>query len=197
MVFFEKLKKYDIILASKSPRRQQLLNETHINFRVAAGEFDESVKNTNCPEEFVISLCKFKASFYNDLITQNNSLLITADTIVCCDGQILNKPKTENDLFGMLEMLSGNKHYVYTGVCLKSLKKEAVFYEKTAVVFENLMPEEIRYYSYKFKPYDKAGGYGIQEWIGLIGIKRIEGSYHNVVGLPVARLIKEMKGFID
>ncbi len=197
MTFFEKLKKYDIILASKSPRRQQLLKQTQIPFRVVTKSVSESFDGSLKPEQIVLKLCLSKANAYNELFAKRNTLLIAADTIVHINGQVLNKPGNKQETERMLEILSGSVHDVFTGVCIKTASKEKTFFEKTSVEFEKLTKEEILFYLENFKPFDKAGGYGIQEWIGLIAIKRIEGSYHNVVGLPVARLYKEMKDFVE
>lgn len=197
MIFFEKLKKYDIILASKSPRRQQLLKQTQIPFRVVTKSVSESFDGSLKPEQIVLKLCLSKANAYNELFAKRNTLLIAADTIVHINGQVLNKPGNKQETERMLEILSGSVHDVFTGVCIKTASKEKTFFEKTSVEFEKLTKEEILFYLENFKPFDKAGGYGIQEWIGLIAIKRIEGSYHNVVGLPVARLYKEMKDFVE
>ncbi len=196
MNFFEKLKNYDIILASKSPRRQQLLKEAHIPFRVVTKNFTEAFPATSNPEKIVLKLCRLKANAFSDLLTSPEKILITADTVVYAKNEILNKPADKKEAINMLEFLSGNAHDVYTGVCILTKKKEKVFFEKTSVIFEKLLPDEIEYYVEKYKPYDKAGGYGIQEWIGLIGVKCIEGSYHNVVGMPVSALYKNLKEFI-
>ena len=197
MIFFEKLKKYDIILASKSPRREYLLKELQIPFRVATKSISEPFNESLAPEQIVLQLCRSKACAYSETLTNPLSLLITADTIVYVDGQVLNKPSNKQEAAGMLGVLSGNTHAVYTGVCLKTQDKEEAFYEKTSVEFEKLTSDEIDFYLENFKTYDKAGGYGIQEWIGLVAIRSIEGSYHNIVGLPVARLFKELKSFIE
>ncbi len=196
MIFFEKLKKYDIILASKSPRRQQLLKEAQIPFRVITKSISEDFNESLPPEQIVLQLCRSKAKSYTCLLTKPEIILIAADTIVYIDGKVLNKPENKLQTAKMMKLLSGNIHDVYTGVCIKTAKKETAFYDKTSVEFEKLTNEEINFYLENYKTYDKAGGYGIQEWIGLIGIKRIEGSYHNVVGMPVSALYKNLKEFI-
>jgi len=122
-------------------------------------------------------------------------ILITADTIVWCDGSVLNKPTDREDAYGILKKLSGNKHTVVTGVCILSLNKEVSFYATTDVYFASLTEEEIDHYLQEYKPYDKAGAYGIQEWVGYIGIEKIDGSYFNVMGLPIQKLYRELKNF--
>lgn len=141
------------------------------------------------------SLQKKKALHFSYAIQDNDTILITADTIVCLGDKVLGKPGNFEEAFEMLQMLSGKEHKVYTGVALKSLDKTFSFYAVTNVHFSVLSPEEITHYITHFKPYDKAGAYGIQEWIGYIAIDRIEGSYFNVVGLPVHRLYSELKKF--
>ncbi len=196
MKLFDKLKEYDIVLASQSPRRQYLLKETHIPFRVVSKNVPEDFNEKSPPEDIVLSLCRAKANACKNELVNSKTLLITADTIVFFKGQVLNKPGDKHETANMLELLSDSVHDVYTGVCIKSLEKETAFFEKTSVTFEKLTPEEIWFYLENYKPFDKAGGYGIQEWIGLVAIKRIDGSYHNVVGLPVSRFFKELKNFI-
>ena len=134
-----------------------------------------------------------KSDAYKDL--HDNDLLITADTTVVVDGKILGKPKDYSDAFQMLKLLSGKTHCVITGVCLRSVEKTVSFSVKTEVTFSNLDDEEIRFYIENYKPYDKAGAYGIQEWIGKVAVESINGSFYNVVGLPVQRLYRELKKF--
>ncbi len=196
MILFEKLKEYDIILGSQSPRRQDLLKQTHIPFRVVSKNVPEDFNEEASPEDIVLSLCRVKANAYNNELANPKTLLITADTIVFFNGQVLNKPGDKYQTANMLELLSGCVHDVYTGVCIKSIEKETAFFERTSVTFKTLTPEEIWFYLENYEPFDKAGGYGIQDWIGLVAIQRIEGSYHNVVGLPVSRVFKELKAFI-
>ncbi len=196
MLLLNKLKELDIILASQSPRRQQLLKEANIPFRIVAKKTTETFNNIAPPGDIVVNLCRSKANAYNDELTGPQTLLIAADTIVFVNGRVLNKPENKKETTKMLKLLSGSIHDVYTGVCIKTIDREKSFFEKTTVFFEQLTDDQISFYIDKYKPYDKAGGYGIQDWIGLTGIKRIEGSYHNVVGLPVARLFKELKTFM-
>lgn len=182
-----------IILASKSPRRQQLLLESGFEFMVREYEVDETYPDNLKGHEVVSFLADKKAEAFPEDLSVH--ILITADTIVCMDGEILNKPKDEHDAIDMLARLSGRMHEVYTGVCLKTGNRKVVFYERTEVYFKNLMLDEIRTYVKHYKPFDKAGSYGIQDWIGYIGIERINGCYYNVMGLPVSRLYKELRAF--
>ncbi len=195
MKIFEKLQKLDLILASQSPRRRQLLKEAGFPFRVWALPGEESFPENLSPPEIAIHLCKKKAEPFLDKLDKK-SIVITADTIVVKDKKILNKAGNVIQARQMLSLLSGSTHQVITGVCITSLDKQLAFYEKTNVTFTELSKEETYHYINICKPFDKAGAYGIQEWIGLIGVESIEGSYHNVVGLPVARLYKELKVFL-
>lgn len=189
------IKKYNIILASKSPRRHHLLKELGLKFSIHSNSnTNETYPDDLIKEEIVIYLAKQKANHFVKKLSKND-ILITADTIVILKNKVLNKPKDKSDAFAMLKSMSGNKHVVYTGVCIKSLGKTATFYAKTDVYFKELTNEEIDYYIEKFKPYDKAGAYGIQEWIGYIAIERIDGSYFNVMGLPVQKLYDELSNF--
>lgn len=192
-MFYENLKKHKIILASRSPRRQYLFKEIGIDFEVRIKkDSDESYPPDLKSEQIVLYLAKHKSDVYKII---SNELLITADTIVWLDDKVINKPTGPNDAINMLKSLSGKKHEVYTGVCLRSLQKTITFFERTDVYFKSLTEEEIQYYINNFKPFDKAGAYGIQEWIGYIGIEKIEGSYFNVMGLPIQMLYKELSRF--
>ena len=197
MDILEKLKKYNIVLASESPRRKYLLQELGLKFR--------TIKRSNVKEEYPLNLscteipvylAKLKAHSCADII-KSDTVLITADTIVCLNKEILDKPENYSDAFRILKKLSGNKHQVITGICLKSNDKETTFYSKSDVYFRKLTDTEIDYYIKLYKPYDKAGSYGIQEWIGYIGIERIEGSYFNIMGLPTEQLYNELCKFIE
>lgn len=185
---------FNIILASKSPRRQQLLHSLGIEFIVQTKEveevYPESLSNENVP----VFLAELKAKAFADELN-NNDLLITADTVVCLNQQILGKPKDYNEAFEMLSKLSGKEHQVITGVCLTAKHKSYSFFSNTNVQFKTLTNAEIEYYISEFKPYDKAGAYGIQEWIGAIGITHIEGSFYNVMGLPIQKLYAEIQKF--
>ena len=187
----EKFKNHRIILASGSPRRQQFLKELDVNFEIQLKDIEEIYPEHLQAEEITNFLAKLKASaFVLDL--EDNVILITSDTIVWLNNKALGKPKDYDDAFEMLTEMSGTTHKVITSVCLKTIDKEVVFYEETLVTFTALSSDEIKYYLNNYKPFDKAGSYGIQEWIGLVAITKIEGSYANVVGLPTHRLYEEM-----
>ena len=187
----EKFNKHRIILASGSPRRQQFLKELDVDFEIHLKDIEEIYPEHLQAEEITNFLAKLKAAaFVADL--EENDILITSDTIVWLNNKALGKPKDYDDAFEMLTEMSGTTHKVITSVCLKTIDKEVVFYEETLVTFTELSSEEIKYYLDNYKPFDKAGSYGIQEWIGLVAITKIEGSYANVVGLPTHRLYEEM-----
>lgn len=175
-----------LTLASNSPRRKQLLEDAGFTVKVTANRCDESYPSSVPPEEVAEYLARKKAAQFNDI--ENNEIVITADTTVLCNGLILDKPEDYKEAFRLLEILSGNAHEVITGVCIRSDRHQVSFSETTRVIFRQLDADEIDYYLSHFFPYDKAGAYGIQEWIGMIGVERIEGSYYNVVGLPVHRV---------
>ncbi len=194
----DKLSNYKIILASQSPRRQELLGHLDIPFEVLIKEDVEEVY----PSELAVHdvptfLAELKSKPYQLDLQNNNWIVITADTIVVCKDQILGKPKDREDAIRMLSMLSGKEHEVITGVCLSSNGRKKSFSISTKVVFKSLSKEEIEYYVDNYQPLDKAGAYGIQEWIGMVGIERIDGSYFNVVGLPVQALYNELEKFIN
>jgi len=195
-MILEKLNNYNIILASKSPRRQELLGQLDINFKVAdIIDVDESYDESITAGDIPVHLSQKKAKAYLDSL-KNNDLLITADTIVWLDDKALNKPKDRVEAIEMIKSLSGNSHKVYTGVTISSINKSQSFVSETKVFFKQLTDDEVAYYVDKYKPFDKAGAYGIQEWIGYIGITKIEGSYFNVMGLPVQQLYSELIEFI-
>lgn len=190
----EKFKNHRIILASGSPRRQQFLKELDVDFEIQLKDIEEIYPEHLQAEEITNFLAKLKASaFENDL--KQNDILITSDTIVWLNNKALGKPKDFDDAFKMLTEMSGTTHKVITSVCLKTTDKEIIFYEETLVTFTALSSDEIKYYLNNYKPFDKAGSYGIQEWIGLVAIEKIEGSYANVVGLPTHRLYEELMKF--
>jgi len=185
---------YKIILASKSPRRHELLAGLDLPFEVIIHEVDEIFPEGLPMEEIPVYLAKLKAEpFYNEL--RSDKLVITADTIVWIDGVVLGKPNDYEHAATMLRQLSGKKHVVVTGVCLTTKEKQVAFSATTDVYFKDLTDGEIDYYLKNYHPYDKAGSYGVQEWIGYIAIERIEGSYFNVMGLPVQRLYEELIKF--
>ena len=182
-----------VILASNSPRRKELLKNINIPFEVKVKDTpDETYPNNLTKTEIPEFLAIKKASFYNDETEQPGTILITADTIVYCKNRVLGKPENYEEAYDMLKLLSGKEHEVITGVAITSKEKQIVFNSVTRVFFKELTNNEIDYYIRTFKPYDKAGAYGIQEWIGMIGIEKIDGSYYNVVGLPVQKLYSEL-----
>ncbi|MFV0590385.1 MAG: Maf family nucleotide pyrophosphatase [Draconibacterium sp.] len=185
---------YNFILASKSPRRQQLLQSLGISFAVHTKEVEEVWPAGLQTEEVPVYLAELKAGAFKTELGKND-LLITADTVVCLGKEILGKPENYEDACAMLQRLSGKEHQVITGVCLTSEDKRKSFYSVTNVEFKTLTEVEIEYYVTHFKPFDKAGAYGIQEWIGTIGIKHIEGSFYNVMGLPIQKLYEKIQSF--
>lgn len=187
---------YKIILASQSPRRKELLSQLNMPFEAFVKDEVEETFPADMPaHEVPVYLAIQKALPYKEDCESDNVLVITADTIVCCDEHILGKPADKADAEKMLQMLSGRDHEVITGVALTTASKQKTFMVSTKVFFKPLTADEIDYYIEHYKPFDKAGAYGIQEWIGMVGIERIEGSYFNVVGLPVQRLYSELKNF--
>lgn len=187
------LKNYKIILGSHSPRRKELLEKTGLKFIVRPSDVEEDFKNFINIEEAAKAMANLKAKSFNDL--KNNEILICADTLVSVGKKILGKPKSEKEAEEMLRLLSGKVHKVTTGITIKSNKNEKNFFDSTKVVFKVLTEKEIKYYVKNYKPFDKAGSYAIQEWIGLIGIKKISGSYFNVMGLPTEKLYSELIKF--
>ncbi len=177
-----------IILASKSPRRKQILELAEIKFEIASLDTDETFPSTLSVKEVPGFIAQKKAQAMHDLYS--NCIIISADTIVTIDEKIIGKPKNKEDAIQILKTLSGRTHHVITGVCIKKEEKEIIFSETTAVEFDVLTLEEIEHYVEKYRPYDKAGAYAIQEWIGVIGIKNINGCYYNVMGLPMNKLLK-------
>ncbi len=194
-MIIDNLNKYRIILASRSPRRQKLLRQLGIKFDVIIKDYTESYPQNLSGEEIAVYLSREKAKLFKNEIS-DNEIVITADTIVWCKNKVLGKPAGAEEARQMIRDLSNDTHEVITGVTLLSSSKEKTFSVSTKVTFDRLSDEEINYYVEEFKPYDKAGAYGIQEWIGLAACSKIEGSYFNVVGLPVQRLYKELREFI-
>ena len=195
LMLIDKLKNYTITLGSASPRRKQLLAELAIEFSIKTTQKEEEYPQNLDGAEIAEFLAKQKAEVISKELT-GNYLLITADTIVIQNNEILHKPKDKDEAQIILQNLSGKSHKVISGVCIKSAKKEVVFSSETEVTFNKLSEDEILYYIENFKPFDKAGSYGIQQWIGYIGIEKIKGSYNNVVGLPTAELYQKLKLFI-
>jgi len=191
MILNTVLQNYKVVLASKSPRRHQLLNELGIRFTVATMEVHEGYPPELQKESVALYLAEKKSDAMADTL-KPQTILITADTIVCIDDRVLNKPAGYEEAVEMLKTLSGRKHEVITGVCLRTADKKILFHEITSVYFKRLSDDEIGYYLDHYQPYDKAGAYGVQEWIGLIGLERIDGSFHNVMGLPVQALYQRL-----
>ena len=183
----------NIILASNSPRRSELLKSLTIDFSVRQYDFVEHFPTTLSSEKVARFLAENKAKQVDQL--KEDEIVITSDTVVILDNKIIGKPKNRSEAIQTLESLSNCSHKVMTGVCIKSLSKQISFDDTTTVFFKALSKKEIIFYIDQFSPYDKAGSYGIQEWIGLIGIKRIEGSYFNVMGLPVHKVYENLQKF--
>ena len=191
-IMLDNLKKYQIILASNSPRRKELMSGLGVDYVVRTlPDVDESYPDTLQGEEIPAYISREKAEAYQSMI-EPDELLITADTIVWMNGEVLGKPKDREDAIRMLRKLSGASHQVITGVCLTTKGWQNSFTVTTDVTFAVLSEEEIVYYVDKYSPMDKAGAYGVQEWIGFIGVENISGSYYNIMGLPVQRLYKEL-----
>ena len=191
----ENLSKYKIILGSNSPRRKELLSGLDIKFNVKViPGLEENYPETLDPQEIPVFLSKQKAEAYLSSL-DDTMLLITADTIVWNGNAVIGKPKNRAEAIQMLRSLSGHEHHVVTGVCLTTTKKQLTFSVISSVRFASINDEEIIYYVDKYKPFDKAGAYGIQEWIGYVGVESISGSFYNVMGLPVQRLYQELKTF--
>ena len=189
----EQLKDYRIILASNSPRRKELLAGLGIPFEVKTlPGIDEAYPDTLNPSEVAEYISREKANAYADRM-EDDELLITADTIVVSGDEIMGKPENTADACRMLHRLSGTVHQVYTGVTLTTLNMQRSFTAATDVRFAKLTDEEVNYYVETYRPFDKAGAYGIQEWVGYVGVESIHGSYFNVMGLPIQRLYQELK----
>jgi len=189
----EKLKSIHVVLASGSPRRKELLKGLDIPFRIQTKEVEEIYPSHLKAVEITEFLAELKASVFTDL--KPAEILITADTIVWLEGKALMKPVDREDAIKIISSLSGKYHEVFTSVCLKSSAKTIVFSDVTKVFFKHISDVEIRYYVDTYKPYDKAGAYGAQDWIGYMAIDKIEGSYYNVMGLPVHKLYNELMDF--
>lgn len=183
----------NLLLASKSPRRRQLLGDLGLPISFIDIDVDETITENVPAEERAEYLAKRKADAYGNDKLASGQVFVTADTVVVMDSQVLGKPKSRQEAQSMLHRLSGKKHVVYTGMCLKTATKSISFTEATSVWFKHLSDSEIEYYIDTYKPFDKAGSYGIQEWIGMIGIEKIEGCFYNVMGLPVARFYEKLK----
>lgn len=188
----DNLKKYKVILASNSPRRKELLAGLGVNYEVRTlPDVDESYPETLKGADIPLYIAKEKADAYLGMM-QPGELMITADTIVWLDDKVLGKPRDRKEALQMLRDMSGRTHEVFTGVCLTTTEWQRSFAAQTEVRFSRLSEEEITYYVDKYKPMDKAGAYGVQEWIGFIGVENISGSYYNIMGLPVQKLYREL-----
>ncbi len=191
----DNLNQYKVVLASNSPRRKELLSGLGISYEVKTmPDIDESFPEGLAEVEIPVYIARSKADAYRPLMN-DDELIITADTIVWLDGEVMGKPSDEIDARRMLRALSGQTHQVITGVCLTTVSRQKSFAMVTDVTFSRLSDEEIDYYVEHYRPMDKAGSYGIQEWIGFVGVERISGSYFNVVGMPIQRLYTELKSF--
>ena len=182
-----------IILASQSPRRKQLLEWAEVDFEIIVEPTDESYPEELDPKNVAVHIARNKAEAVKP--KPNGRIIIAADTIVVTHDEILGKPKDREDAIRILRKLAGNKHQVITGVVILNGGKEMMFSDVTDVEFHPLSQEQIEFYIDKYKPYDKAGAYAIQEWIGVVGIKCINGDFYNVMGLPVSRVVRELENF--
>lgn len=192
----EKLSSYKLILASGSPRRQQFFRDLDLDFEIRLKDVAEIYPPQLQREAITDFLAKLKAGIFEGEL-KPGEILVTSDTIVWHNGKALGKPTDYGDAFHILKSLSGQMHEVITSVCFKTISKTDVFHEVTKVTFNNLSDEAITYYLDNYKPYDKAGAYGIQEWIGFVGVKKIEGSYANVMGLPVDKVYEYLNNYKD
>jgi len=191
----DEINRHTIILASGSPRRRQLLEDLGLRFEVVNHDWDEDFPDDLKGAEIALYLAAKKAETLGGQLREG-VIIITADTIVWCGNRVLDKPSDENETMDIIRRISGNTHEVITGVCLLSSRGLRSFYSSTKVTFEELTEAEIEYYVRNFKPFDKAGAYGIQEWIGLAACSRIEGSYFNVMGLPVEKVYHELLSLV-
>jgi len=194
-MIFKNLKDYRIILASGSPRRQDLMKQLGLEFDVITRPVEEIFPEGMKGEEIAIYLSKLKADAFDESFFQESVLLITADTVVCLNDEVLGKPLDREDAINILTRLSGKMHKVITGISIRTANKKVNFVANTDVYFKQLSKEEIIYYVDNYKPFDKAGAYGIQEWIGYIGVEEIKGSFYNVMGLPIQKLYEELMKF--
>jgi len=180
-----------LILASSSPRRQYLMKEAGFNFRVEKPEVEESFPKDLPLAQVARYLAEKKAEYFR--LSMKEEIIVTADTVVILNNTIVNKPSDRDEAISMLSALSGNTHLVMTGVCILSKEKEESFDDTTTVKFQALSAQEIEYYVDTFEPYDKAGAYGAQDWIGMVAIETISGSYFNVMGLPIHKVYQHLK----
>lgn len=196
MLLPEKLKKYSVVLVSQSPRRRELLKGLEIDFQCTSVETDESFPEWLQGAQIPTYIAEQKADAFIPQM-QDNTLAITADTVVLVNNKVLGKPHSKKEAVSMLQTISNNTHKVITGVCILTKQKRKVFHALSEVTFAALSLEEIEHYIEVYQPFDKAGSYGVQEWIGFIGMEKLVGSYYNVMGLPIHRLYKELNQFLD
>jgi septum formation protein len=192
----EILRHYNLLLGSKSPRRQELLKALGLHYSLVDIDVDEVYPAHLQGAEIARFLCELKADAFNTELLPEDSILVTADTIVWLDGKYIGKPSGKEEAVEMLKQLSGKQHSVYSGICLKSSIRKVIFHAHTRVTFRELGTDEIEYYVNHHKPFDKAGSYGIQDWIGYIGISGIEGCYYNVMGFPIELFYEQLTKFI-
>ncbi len=190
------LRHYNLLLGSKSPRRQELLKALGLHYTLIEIDVEEVYPAHLEGADIARYLCELKADAFDPALLPVDSILVTADTIVWLDGKYIGKPSGKEDAIEMLKQLSGKQHSVFSGICLRSTKQKTVFHAHTLVNFRELALDEIEYYVNHHKPYDKAGSYGIQDWIGYIGITGIEGCYYNVMGFPVELFYEQLTKFI-
>lgn len=190
------LRHYNLLLGSKSPRRQELLKVLGLHYTLVEIDVEEVYPAHLEGADIARYLCELKADAFDPALLPVDSILVTADTIVWLDGKYIGKPSGKEDAIEMLKQLSGKQHSVFSGICLRSTKQKTVFHAHTLVNFRELALDEIEYYVNHHKPYDKAGSYGIQDWIGYIGITGIEGCYYNVMGFPVELFYEQLTKFI-
>ncbi len=195
-MLLQKLKEYRIILASASPRRKQFFKEMGMDCAIRPIQLDEVYPDTLLASQISDYLAKLKADAYTYPL-EKKEILVTSDTVVWHNNESLAKPSDEKEAFSMLRTLSNDEHEVITSVCFTTLGKQKIVHHSTKVTFRDLSDDEIWYYIGNYNPYDKAGGYGIQDWIGLIGITEIQGSYTNVVGLPTQLVYKTLMDMVD
>lgn len=191
-MLIEKLKLFKIILGSQSPRRKEILASMQIPFSIIIREIDERIDINISPNDVAEYIAKKKMAAFIDLFSTEN-IIITADTVVCLNHTIIGKPTDKAHAISILQSLSGNMHLVYTGVCIRCGNTEISFTDTSSVYFKTLSDSEINYYIDTCKPYDKAGAYGVQDWIGSVAIEKISGSYHNIMGLPSCKVYDALK----
>ncbi|MDX9704483.1 MAG: Maf family nucleotide pyrophosphatase [Weeksellaceae bacterium] len=192
-MLIEKFKTKKILLGSQSPRRQELLKALGVDFKVVKISSDENYPENLRNEKITEFISLSKANAYSNL--KENEILITADTLVVLNDEVLGKPIDENEAFQMIRKLAGNTHQVFTSVCVRTIEKTLTFSDKTDVIFDEFTDEEINYYIQNFHPFDKAGAYGIQDWLGYAKVKGIQGCYYNVMGFPLSKFYRKMQSF--